>query len=75
MKVLKVIDLIVLLFATAALSFAAYGQYTHAGRKEYRELAGIIPDLSMKLGLILFAVHLIILIITYFLNKNKSKRI
>jgi hypothetical protein len=72
MKLLKIINLFVLVLATAAFSFGAWGLYTDAGRKEYRELAYIIPDLSMKAGLVLFAVYLLLLAIITVL-KRKSK--
>jgi uncharacterized membrane protein YtjA (UPF0391 family) len=73
MKIIKIIDVIILILASGAFGFGAWGLYTDAGHKEFRELAYIIPDLSMQIGLILFAVHLILLIITYFLAKKKSE--
>ncbi len=50
--------------------------YSNAGKKEFRELAYIIPDLSMKLGLVLFAIHVGLLIIAYFIRrKNKIQNL
>jgi hypothetical protein len=47
--------------AIAACGFGIWGLYTDAGRKEYPELAYIIPDLSMKLGMILFGMDALFL--------------
>ena len=71
MKILKIIDVIILILTTGAFGFGAWGLYTDAGHKEFHELAYIIPDLSMQLGLILFVVHIILLIITCFFKKKK----
>ena len=75
MKVLKIINVIVLLLATAAFTFGAWGLYSDAGRKEFRELAYIIPDLSMKAGLILFAVHLVLLVAIFFIRRKKALKL
>ena len=74
MKIIKIINVIVLLMASAAFGFGAWGLYSAAGKREFRELAYIIPDLSMKLGLILFAVHLVLLTIAYFIRKMQKNK-
>lgn len=72
MKVIKIIDAIILLMACAAFGFGAWGLYSDAGQREFRELAYIIPDLSMKLGLVLFAIHIFLLIIAYLIKRKKA---
>jgi ABC-type phosphate transport system permease subunit len=71
MRVIKIIDLITLILAIPAFAFGAWGLYSDAGRKEFRELAYVIPDLSMKLGLVLFFAHVVLLIVAYAIKKKQ----
>lgn len=74
MKIIRVVDVIVLFMTSVAFGFGAWGLYSAAGKREFRELAYIIPDLSMKIGLALYVVHLILLIITYFIKIKKKEK-
>ena len=71
MKALKIIDTIILILTSLAFAFGAWGLYSEQGQKEFRELAYVIPDLSMKLGLGLFACHLVLLTTAYFIKARQ----
>ena len=72
MKFLKTLSVVILIAIVPTLAFGYWGLFTKAGNKEYRELAYIIPWLSLVIGLLLFTLYLMLLIVLFYLRKREA---
>jgi len=71
---MKTTALFFLIAALLAGSFGYWGTHTKAGRMQYDEMAGIIPEFAQLLAFLFFLVSLCLFAVILFKSRKKTSR-